>query len=324
MTIIRVAVIGVGYLGNFHAEKYSKIEGVQLAAVVDIDQTKAKEVANKFAVKAFTDYKDLVGQVDAVSIVVPTQLHFEVSQFFLEHGIHVLVEKPITTTVAEANTLIELAKVKQLVLQVGHLERFNATIIALAKHLFNPRFIESTRIAPFNLRGSDVNVMLDLMIHDIDIIQSIVQSPIQNIDANGACVLSNSEDIANARITFLNGCVANVTASRVSLKSERKMRIFQPNAYFSLDLQNKSLVMYQKGIGEMFPGIPNIKHETLNFDNDDALLAEIKAFIFSISNKINPVVSGEEGARSLQTAIEITEMVRAKAEAEAYGEVITK
>jgi predicted dehydrogenase len=217
-------------------------------------------------------------------------------------------------TVDQAQELVELAKEKQVVLQVGHLERFNSTVVALAEHLDNPRFIESNRIAPFNLRGSDVNVVLDLMIHDIDIIQSIVKSPIKSIDANGARVLSKTADIANARINFENGCVANVTASRVSIKSERKLRIFQHNAYFSLDLQNKKLAVYKKGDGEMFPGVPNIEHDIQSFDKDDALYAEIKSFVEAVSTGGTPVVDGQAGKDSLETAIKITEMLRSKAD----------
>jgi predicted dehydrogenase len=309
---LKIAVIGVGYLGKIHAAKYAALDSVELAYVVDVDQASVDEVAKSLGVKAETDYTKIIQDVDAVSIVVPTKAHFDVAAFCLSQKKHVLLEKPITVTVDEADRLITLAAEHKVILQVGHLERFNSTVMALSGKLDNPRFIESTRIAPFNLRGTDVNVMLDLMIHDIDIIQSMVNSPIAKIDANGACVLSDKIDIANARIEFDNGCVANVTASRVSLKSERKMRIFQHDAYFSLDLQNKVLNRYERGEGEMFPGIPAISHDETRFEADDPIKAEIENFIDCIQTGKPPVVTGADGKRSLETAIKITEMVHEK------------
>jgi len=221
-----------------------------------------------------------------------------------------LVEKPITTTVAEAEDIIHIAKQNNLVLQVGHLERFNAVINAVEKYLDNPRFIESSRLASFKPRCTDVNVVLDLMIHDIDIIQYLVKSPIVNIHANGAFVLSKKIDIANARIQFANGCVANVTASRVSLKPLRKLRLFQLENYISLDLQHKKLSIHRKGENEMFPGVPEIISEEQVFDQGDALNDEIVAFIHAIENKQQPVITGEDGKMALATAIDITNIVR--------------
>lgn len=310
MNKLKIAVVGVGYLGKFHAEKYQQIPTVELTHVVDINEQRVQEVAQQLKIKCSTDYKSLVGQVDAVSIVVPTQLHYTVAKFFLENGIHVLLEKPMTTDLNHAQELIQLSSEKKLILQVGHLERFNAALQALSGILNEPRFIESHRIAPFNLRGSDVNVILDLMIHDIDLIQSMVNSPIKSIDANGASVLSDKIDIANARINFVNGCVANVTASRVSAKSERKMRIFQHDAYFSLDLQNRKVSIYRKGNGELFPGIPNIDMQEKSFEQNDALFEEVQAFIFAILNKHKPLVCGEEGKRSLEIAMQISELIQ--------------
>jgi len=217
-TPLRTGVIGVGYLGKFHVEKYAKLPHSKLTAVCDINQASCEKAANEYQCKAITDYHDLVGLVDAVSIAVPTDLHYPIAKTCLENGIHVLLEKPMASTVAQADELIRIAKENHCVLQIGHLERFNSTLQALENVLDNPQFIESFRLAPFRLRGSDINVILDLMIHDIDIIQYIVKSPIAKIDANGASVLSKHTDIANARITFESGCVANVTASRVSLK----------------------------------------------------------------------------------------------------------
>jgi predicted dehydrogenase len=309
MEKIRTAVIGVGYLGRFHAQKYAALEAAELVAVVDPNPDAAANVAKECNTRAVSDYRELMGKVDAVSIVVPTQLHYQVAREFLENGIHVLLEKPITVTVAEADELIDIAKCNNLVLQVGHLERFNSAVLALNGVLNEPRFIESHRLSPFNPRGADVNVVLDLMIHDIDIIQNLVRSPISAIDAKGVSVLTDEDDIANARITFENGCVANVTASRVSMKPQRKMRIFQPDAYISIDFQDKILSVHRKGEKEMFPGIPEIISEESIFENSDAIMAEASAFLDAISNGTAPPVSGEDGREALKTAIQISELL---------------
>ena len=309
MSEIRTAVIGVGYLGKFHAQKYSKLKNSKLLAVVDKELNCAQEVATEVGCKAYTDYRELLGKVDAVSIVVPTDLHYEIAADFLKHQAHVLVEKPITTTVKQADQLIELAQTNNSVLQVGHLERFNPAILAIEKETSQIRFIESHRLAPFNPRGTEVSVILDLMIHDIDIILDIVDSEVEKIDASGTSVLSNDIDIANARIVFENGCVANVTASRVSNKSDRKMRIFQNEAYLSVDFQNRELATYRKGNGEMYPGIPNIDIEKNTFDQADALLSEIEHFLHCIETKSSPKVTGYDAKRALKTAIEISELL---------------
>ncbi|GFE58112.1 Gfo/Idh/MocA family protein [Geobacter sp. AOG1] len=306
MKKIRAAVIGVGYLGQFHAEKFAALPDAELVGVVDTDRGRAEEVAAKVGCPAFTDYRELVGQVDAVSVVVPTQYHFEVARAFLEGGAHVLLEKPITTTLEEAAELIRIAAERRLVFQVGHLERFNPVVVALSNHLTNPRFIESVRIAPFKPRGTDVNVVLDLMIHDIDIIQHIVNSRVKQVNSVGAPVFTDEEDIANARIQFENGCVANVTASRISLKSERRMRIFQADAYITVDFQSKKLSVFRKGEGEMMPGIPAIQIHEENFEQGDALKSEIAAFLDAIATGKPPVVSGEDGMRALETALLIS------------------
>lgn len=305
MNRIRTAVIGVGYLGKFHAEKYAALPGCDLVAVVDTDPARAEEVAAGVGCRALTDYRELLGQVQAVSIVVPTQYHHAVAKAFLELGTHVLLEKPITVTLEEADDLIRVAQERQVVLQVGHLERFNPVLMALAGLLTKPGFIESVRIAPFKPRGTDVNVVLDLMIHDIDIIQHIVGSPVKQINSIGAPVFTEEEDIANARIQFENGCVANVTASRISLKSERRMRIFQPDAYLVVDFQNKKLAVFRKGEGEMFPGVPNVQMEEHNFEQGDALKSEIESFLDCIASGRPPMVSGEDGRRALATALMI-------------------
>jgi predicted dehydrogenase len=307
---IRTAVIGVGYLGKYHAEKYARLEKSRLVAVVDTDARIAAEVAARHGTRALTDYRELLGQVDAVSIVVPTSMHHAVAREFLQHGVHVLVEKPITQTVDEADELIALARKNRLVLQVGHLERFNAALLALDEIIKEPRFIESHRLSPFKTRATDVNVILDLMIHDIDIILNLVKSELQDIDASGARVLSNTIDIANARLRFANGCIANVTASRISLKAERKMRIFQSDSYISVDFQNRILSRHAKGAGESAPGIPNIESRETIYENDDALQSEIAAFLAAIENDAPPLVSGQDGRRALQTATEITRLLK--------------
>lgn len=313
MRAIKCAVIGTGYLGKFHAEKYAALEGAELVAVVDQSLEAAQAVAEKNHTQAFTDYRDLLGKVDAVSIVVPTSLHFEVARDFLNAGAHVLVEKPMTVTLEEADELIRIAKEKNLRLMVGHLERFNAALLGLDLVNEKPMFIESHRLAPFNPRANDVSVVLDLMIHDIDIILDIVDSELERIDAKGVTVLTSDTDIANARLSFKNGCVANVTASRASLKVERKMRMFMPNCYVSVDFQNRVLAEYRKGEKEMYPGVPEILTQESVFESGDALMAEISHFLDCIREEKEPLVSGTAGRRALATATEITRLLHADA-----------
>lgn len=306
---LKTAVIGVGYLGKFHAQKYATLPNSKLVAVGDTDADQCQRIAQEYQCQALTDYHDIIGKVDAVSIVVPTALHYPIAKTCLENGIHVLLEKPMASTVEEAAALIALANKHKVVLQVGHLERFNSALHQLSQFIDNPQFIESFRLSPFQLRGTDVNVILDLMIHDIDIILSIIDSPIKKIDANGAAVLSKHTDIANARITFENGCVANVTASRVSVKPHRKLRLFQPHCYISVDLQNKQITRHSKGEDELFPGIPSIQSTEQTLDSGDALRDEIDAFLTAIIEGTPPIVSGEDGKRALETAIQITRIV---------------
>lgn len=307
--MIRCAVIGVGYLGRFHAQKYHLLDNAELVAVCDVNPTTASAVGQELGVPYTVDYRTLFDKVDAVSIAATTKQHYQIAKSCLEQGIHVLLEKPMTETIEQATALIALAQQNQCKLQIGHMERFNAARLALDNHLDNPLFIESHRLAPYKPRGADVNVVLDLMIHDIDIIQSIVNSPITNIDAQGAPVLSPSIDIANARIRFANHCIANVTASRISYKSERKTRIFQSNTYISIDFQNKKFAVFEKGTGEMFPGIPEIVRHESTFENGDALLEEIHSFLDCIDNNTKPLVSGEEGRSALETADKITHFI---------------
>jgi len=306
---MRTAVIGAGYLGRFHAQKYAVVERSRLVAIVDVNSDNAGRAAAECGTQALSDYRDLLGKVDAVSVVTPTPLHREIAGAFLEAGAHVLVEKPITVSVEEASELIAIAARHGRVLQVGHLERFNSAILALDGILTVPRFVESHRLAPFKQRGTDVNVVLDLMIHDIDIIQNIVHSPIASIDAVGSRVFSDELDIANARLRFENGCVANTTASRVSLKTERKLRLFQDDAYVSLDLHQKIMTLIRKGGGIGADGLPQVSIDERSFGDGDALRSEIEAFLEAAATGGAPVVSGEDGRRALATAIQITEQV---------------
>lgn len=309
MRKIKTAVIGVGYLGKFHADKYASLPNSELIAVVDASAETVKTIAARHNVEGLTDYQPLLGQVEAVSIAAPTTLHYQIARDFLSHGSHVLIEKPITVTVAEADELIALARKNKLLIQVGHLERFNAAILDLDKEISKPVFIESHRLAPFNPRATDVNVVLDLMIHDIDIILDIVHSDVKSIAASGAKILTSSTDIANVRLEFENGCVANVTASRVSMKTERKMRLFQQDSCITVDFQNRAMKMYSKGDKEMFPGIPEIVSVESVYENNDALKVEIIAFLDSIENGTPVKVTGEAGRRALATAMHISKLL---------------
>jgi predicted dehydrogenase len=311
MKSLRCAVIGAGYLGKFHAQKYAELPGCDLVAVADADFATATRVAADYGAEAHDNYQEILGRVDAVSIVVPTSLHYAIARDFLAAGIHVLVEKPVTVTVAEADELIAIADKNRLVFQVGHLERFNPAVMGLDQEE-KPLFIESHRLSPFNPRANDVSVVLDLMIHDIDIILALVDSELERIDASGTAVLTQDIDIANARLLFDNGCVANVTASRISLKSERKMRLFRPSSYVSVDFQNRILTRHRTGEKEMFPGIPEIVTEESVFENGDALMEEIRHFVECVRTGTAPLVSGQDGRRALATAIKISDLLGSK------------
>jgi predicted dehydrogenase len=306
---MRTAVVGVGYLGRFHAQKYAALPNSELVGIADPSKAARDAVGAELGVSAHADYRELLGRVDAVSIVTPTQYHFTVAREFLEAGAHVLVEKPMTTTVEEGEALIESARRAQRVLQVGHLERFNAAVQAVQPILTVPRFIESARLAAFKRRGTEVDVVLDLMIHDIDLILSIVRSPVVAIDAIGSSVFSGEIDIANARLRFANGCVANATASRVSLKTERRLRLFQDDAYVSMDLQQKLLTVIRKGDGIGTDGMPRVDIEENSYEQGDALRAEIESFLAAAASGRAPAVTGEDGLLALRTAVNIVEQV---------------
>ena len=308
MADLRAAVIGVGYLGRFHAQKWAQLEGVELAGVVDSDAARASAVAAEVGSVAYTDYRDLLGQVDLVSVVVPTEHHYRVVRDCLEAGVHVLVEKPITQTVAEADALIELARDRGLLLQVGHLERFNPAWLALRPHITSPLFIEAHRLAPFKPRGTDVSVLLDLMIHDLDLILSVVASPVAEVRASGTPVLTDGIDIANARIEFDNGCVANITASRVSVGTLRKMRLFHKSEYLAIDFGERHASRARRSEDAQQP----IALEEIAVPAGDALMNEIEAFARAVRQATPAPVSGEDGRRALALALEIGELVQRK------------
>jgi len=305
---LRAGVVGVGYLGRFHAQKYASHPGATLVAVVDTDPSRAAAVAAELGVEAVADVEALVGRVDCASVAVPTPAHFSVAQALLEAGIDVLVEKPLATTVEQAQALLEEAVKGGRVLQVGHLERFNPAVRALLPQLHAPRFIESQRLAPFSERGTDVDVVLDLMIHDLDLILHIVPSAVRSVEAVGVPVLTPIVDICNARLRFANGCIATLTASRVSLKRERKLRIFQPDAYFSVDFDTRCVRSCRR---ETTSGSeqPALVLEEVAVEPHDALALEIDAFLQAVRARETPPVTGWDGLRALEVAQVIRESV---------------
>ena len=326
MRKINLGVIGVGHLGRFHIQNYQQIAQAEIVGVYDSNQKRCQEIADEFQVTAFTQFNALLEKVEAVSIVVPTVKHFEITKACLERGIHCLVEKPITSSLEQADQLILLAEEKRAVLQVGHIERFNPALLALSDIHLSPMFIESHRLASFNPRGTDVAVVLDLMIHDIDIILNLIKSPVTKIDASGVAVISTEADIANARLAFANGAVANVTASRISQKAMRKMRIFQRNAYIGIDFLQKFSEVYRlvdrdnyQIQANQFPielghidGKSNpqkIVYERKQVEEVNALKMELEAFLDSISHGTVPAVSGKDGREALRVAIEITNII---------------
>jgi len=305
---IRVGVVGVGYLGEHHARVYSTMDGVDLVGVVDTNRQRADEIALRYDTKALYDYHELFDQnVDCVSIVVPTTAHFPVSMDFVRNGIDVLIEKPITTSVEDAEALIHEATKRNVLIQVGHLERFNSAFMALRKIVKEPRFIEVHRIGPYVGRGIDVDVILDLMIHDIDIILSLVRSEIEEIRAVGVPVLTDHIDIANARIEFANGCIANITASRVSRDKMRKLRVFQHDAYITVDYGKQNIRVYRR-IEQN--GGPTITCESIDLGSREPLAAELEAFIRAVRDRSEPVISGRDGKEALRVATMIGDAAR--------------
>lgn len=306
-----MAVVGYGHFGKYHAEKIARSRRAKLIAVADVDPGRAAEAARALGVEAVTDYRELVGAVDCVSVAVPTFAHFEVAGYFLENGVDVLVEKPITEDLNSAQRLVDLAKRKARILQVGHLERFSGMIEALRKEVLRPLYIDSVRIAPFKPRGTDVNVILDLMIHDLDLILSFVDAPILSIDAAGVPVFSPREDIAGARLKFANGCIANIAASRISLKTERRMRIFQPDTYVTVDFDKRSIRTIRKPKGKGILAIPNIDIVEEDYQDGDPLEREIDSFLTAVAGRQRPVVSGEDGLEALRAALMVNDSLKA-------------
>ncbi len=305
MKKVKVGVVGVGSLGSIHARIFAGLADVELVAVADPDLKKARRLARSARCEYFADYRRLFGEVSAASIVVPTHLHYKIASDFLKQGIPLLVEKPFTSTVDEADQLIHLAESKNLLLQVGHVERFNAAVVALKKLPEKPKFIECHRLGPFAARVKDIGVVLDLMIHDIDIVLALVGSGVESIQAVGVNVLTEHEDIANARLNFKNGAVANITASRISPKSMRKIRLFQENSYVSLDYEAQEALIYKKQGRKSTRSKINIKKEK-------PLQQELQAFIQSVKEQTPPLVSAQEGREALKVAAEILEKIKAQ------------
>jgi len=309
--ILRVGVIGVGYLGRFHARIYNDMPGVELVGVADTDEDTADRVAAEYGTAAYYDPAALVDRVDAVSVVVPTTLHREVATPYLERGVHMLLEKPVAATLADARAIVDLAAQHGAILQIGHLERFNAGIMALANQVKEPRFIEAHRLGPFVDRATDVDVVTDLMIHDIDIILSLVRDRITAISATGTPVLTDHVDIANARLEFAGGAVANVTASRVSNKKFRRIRVFGQNSYHAINFVDQQLEEVRTG--EKKPGekYPEIIYETHNITPTRPLDAELESFIDTVRRGGVPLVTGEDGYEALRVAMQVAERINA-------------
>lgn len=300
---IKVGVVGVGHLGAIHAKVYSRLKKhVKFVGVCDCNLERSLEIGKKFRTASYSDYEELFDKVDAVSIAVPTSLHYNIAKDFLSHGIHVLIEKPITKTLSEADELIEIARSKNLILQVGHIERFNSAVLAIEPYLKKPKFIECQRLGPFYKRVDDVGVVLDLMIHDIDIVLGLMKQDVVNIEAVGLSTISDFEDVANVRLTFHDGTIADITASRVTKDVVRKMRIFQEDSYVSLDYVTQEAAVFKKTEDK-------IKKEKIQIKKKEPLKKELKSFIECVRTGNKPVVSGVEGRRALAVALEIVEKI---------------
>ena len=305
MRKIRIGVVGTGYLGSRHARIYKKSKSCLLEAVCDKDKIRLERISAELSVPGFADYTKLFNKIDAVSIAVPTKSHYKVARDFLNHNIHVLVEKPFTDKLGQADSLISLAKKNKLILQVGHIERFNCAFSSTKRFAKNPYFIECHRLSPFPNRSLDIGVILDLMIHDIDIILGLVKSKVKKIEAVGARVLTPFEDIANARLEFVNGCVCNLTSSRVSEEAVRKIRIFFKNTYISLDYKNERAFVYQKKER-------NITKHPLPIEREPSLEKELSSFLDCLEKRKQPVVSGQVARQALALALEIKNKILRK------------
>jgi len=299
---LRVGVIGVGAIGKNHARCLAEIEHCDLTAIFDKDQKLAAELAKEYGATAVGSLEEFCELVDAATVAAPTSLHLELGSKLLNAGKHVLVEKPITDNVDDAKTLVRLAQEKQRILQVGHIERFNPVLAELEHRINDPKFIEAHRLSPFPNRSLDIGVVLDVMIHDIEIVLHLVKSELESIDAVGVPVLTKREDIANARLRFKNGCVANITASRISPEKLRKIRVFQGDAYLSLDYQEQEGEIYRKGL-------LGIKKEKVEIEKDEPLKVELASFCECAAKGYAPRVGGQQAAAALQVAVQITELI---------------
>jgi len=307
--MLRIGVIGVGRVGKEHSRILSSLPEVELAAVVDLDSKKSREIADSYLTQSFTDYQDIYNKVDAVIVASTTASHFEIARNFLARGIHTFVEKPICTSVEEATKLVRIAEKKKIVLQVGHVERYNPSVIEAQKYIRNPKFIETQRLGPFEPRMANVGVVLDLMIHDIDIVLSLNQAKITHIDAIGTSVFTKYEDIAKARIQFGNGCLADFTASRITFGQARKIRIFQPDAYISLDYAKQKLKIYRKK-KEKISSLKDIKVLKPRLKKLQPLEEELKDFISCIGSNRRPRVGGQPARDALEVALEIVRKIK--------------
>jgi predicted dehydrogenase len=300
--MIKAGVIGTGSIGRHHCRIYSEMEGASLVAVIDADIARARDFASKYNCKAYTDHMDMMSEVDAVSIAVPTTLHHKVAMDFLKHDKDILLEKPITSTMQQADELISEADKRGLIIQVGHLERFNSGVALISGMVDNPQFIESQRLSPFLGRGTDVDVTLDLMIHDIDIILSLVNSDITDIRATGATVLTDNIDVAHAWIEFENGCIAEAVTSRIADDKIRKLKVFQQNSSMDLDYQSQEVSCFKKKDDE-------VKKEVLKAEEKEPLKEQLISFIDCVKNRTKPIVSGHAGREALKIALKVSELV---------------
>ncbi len=307
---VRVGVVGVGYVGQHHARIYSELPGVELVGVVDIDEARLQELGARHRIQLCRDYRELLGKIDAVSVAVPTLLHYSIAKEFLECGVDVLVEKPIAHSLTQADELVDIAKADDRIFQVGHIERFNGAVKALEDIVKSPGFIECHRLGPFAHRNTDVDVVLDLMIHDIDIILNLIKSPVIAVTAVGVPVISDQVDIANARLQFESGCVANLTASRVSVERVRRIRIFQRDTFISLDYSQQEIAIYHRlpaETGAAHEIDPRIVKEDIFIDKAEPLRVELESFVECVRSRKRPLVSGEEGRDALRVASQIVE-----------------
>jgi predicted dehydrogenase len=310
--MIRVGVLGVGNLGQHHARVYTQLPGCTLVGVVDSDEARAKEIAKKLKCEAFTRPEQLLGKVDAVSVVVPTALHAAVAKPFLDAGVHCLVEKPITIDLAEADALIAAAARSGVVLQIGHIERFNPAILAIKEHQDEPLFIRADRLGPYSPRNTDIDVVLELMIHDLDIVLAMVGRPVVRVEAVGLAVLSRTEDIADVRLAFEGGCIANLTASRVTMDKQRKIRLFTRKGYLSVDYLAKTAKRYTlkdgadpTQAGSLIGLYSMVASETLKIKDEEQLKLELESFLGAVKNGTRPVVSGQDGRDAVALGLEI-------------------